>query len=349
MNRSIRPQEVTLIHQQSISGRGSFGGLRHVLLPVLAIIVSCTATPLVRPDGSIGNAPSSTASRVSFMASVSPASVSPSAVVERGAHTSGATTATSERTVPPSSLTGPSVAATPMVVIRMLPEGGTCAYDPALLLPAMVIYSDGAVLTIRGGGYFCDSPPPILAGWADPNRVSARLNSYFASADSHVDMSRAGNTIGIADATTTELTYITGNRSIRSAAAYALDVDGLESDLPPVLVHARSAMRTVTAALTAMAAGRRTAWAPRNLAVVNPEPAPIAVIAPARWPVPINLALKAVLAGPKGSCIGLSQQESAAVAQLQRSRPSLSQWSIGGRTRPLALGVVLPGIPPCGS
>lgn len=275
------------------------------------------------------------------------ASVPPPAVVGRGAPTSGATTATSDRAVPPSRLTGPSAAATPMVVIRMLPEGGTCAYDPALLLPALVVYGDGAVLTIRGGGYFCDSPPPILAGWVDPNRVSARLDSYFASADSHVDMSRAGNTIGIADAMTTELTYITDNGSIRHAAAYALDINGLESDLPPALVHARSAMRTVTAELTAMAAGRRTVWTPRNLAVVNPEPAPIAVIAPARWPVPISPALKAVLAGPKGSCTALSQQESAAVARLQRSRPSLSQWSIGGRTRPLALGVVVPGIPPC--
>lgn len=234
-----------------------------------------------------------------------------------------------------------------MVVIRMLPEGGTCAYDRALLLPAMVVYSDGSVLTIRGGGYFCDSPPTILAGWVDPKQVSERLDTYFASADSYVDMTRAGNTIGIADATTTELTYITDKESIRRASAYALDIGEPESDLPPALVRARAAMRSVTGNLTTMIAGRQRAWTARILTVVNPEPAPIATIAPARWPMPVNPALQAVLAGPEGSCTALSIQESTAVAHLQQNRPSLSMWTIGGRTRPLALGVVLPGISPC--
>ena len=81
-------------------------------------------------------------------------------------------------------------------------------------MPATVAYSAGNVLATDGMGASCEKVPTVSAGWIDPATVRSRLESYFASPESAVDMSR----LPVTDLGATSLHYLdAAGQATRSA------------------------------------------------------------------------------------------------------------------------------------
>ncbi len=53
-------------------------------------------------------------------------------------------------TIRPSTPTPPPLTDAPILTLRRLPNGPTCDYDPALLVPSLAVYADGRVIAPTG-------------------------------------------------------------------------------------------------------------------------------------------------------------------------------------------------------
>lgn len=221
-----------------------------------------------------------------------------------------------------------------------------CAGDDHLLLPTLIAYSDGAVLAYDGrDSSFCFGAPlpQIKAGWIQPTRLHEQLTAYFRSADSRADMQLSG----ASDGTSTAVVYTDPAGSVHSASGrWLFDGQEFETTLRPAIRRARAALRSLITELTVQA--HPTArWLPTTIQVIVSDDKGLAPAAVGRWPLTAEHSPLLVTTGSPGACSVLDGPRAAAVIKAQGRRTAASNWSVNGRPRQLAIGLVIPGMPTC--
>jgi len=231
----------------------------------------------------------------------------------------------------------------PMIVLRLVPQGGSCAFE-GTQIPAITVYRDGSVLMSDDGGFYCEPLPRVTTGRIDATWAAEELARYFDSAASRSDMTTLDGNVGVADGSTTDLT-ITGIDGIdgidHHAAAYVLDIPdlGLSADK----TAARSELRAVLANLRHKII-KGASWMPDSLRIIKPPWWVPNVNGQSRWPTAASHAVQSVIAGGEGSCAIVTGSEAAAVRKSQGSKPAMSTWLINGKEQRVAIGIVIPGL-----
>lgn len=202
-------------------------------------------------------------------------------------------------------LSGPKAGAAPVVVLSLLPQGGSCTQSESPP-PTLVIYSDGATLSSAGRDCFADKLPTIMTGWIDPQGVYQRMDSYFRSTSRGWSLTSSaikladGTIAGIADDATTSLTYTASDASTHHAAVYALDSKQFGIEPSAEQAGARAAFAGVIGDLTEKARVT-TSWTPTALTVtVPPTSVPKIAVSAARWSLPLSDAVARVLSSGVG-------------------------------------------------
>lgn len=230
--------------------------------------------------------------------------------------------------------------AAPMIIVRLVPQGGTCANE-GTQIPALTIYRDGSVLMSDDRGSYCEPLPLITAGQIDPTWAADHLNRYFESAAGGPDMTTLDGNVGVADGSTTDLTFTSNDGIDHHAAAYVLDMTGL--GLSPEKTQARKTFRATLDGLR----NRITAgdpWTPESLRLTNPPEWVPNYNGQSNWPTDVSHEVESVIAGGAGSCTMLTGSEAAAVRDSLGSTPAMSTWLIDGKPQRLAIGVSIPGL-----
>lgn len=90
----------------------------------------------------------------------------------------------------------------PMIVLRLVSQGGSCAFD-GTQIPAITVYRNGSVLMSADGGSYCEPLPRVTTGRIDATWAAGKLARYFDSPGSRSDMTTLDGDVGVADGSTT--------------------------------------------------------------------------------------------------------------------------------------------------
>jgi hypothetical protein len=243
---------------------------------------------------------------------------------DSGGTSSGPITTTGTA-IRPAKVNGPSRGAVPMVTVTDYP-GYFCSAR-GTLVPAIVVYDDGNVLTADGIGASCEKVPNISAGWIDPASVRARLDEYFKSPDSKVDMSN----LPVTDLGSTGVQYVGTDGAVQKVGAYGLGFDSGGSGIPADQVAARAALGKLLRFL-AVDSGPKVAWAPQQLSVIRSSPGEFANPSkgPVAWPLRSTTASAKFFRTSPG-CLPVTGKDAAIVLRAHGSRHTQAIWTVGGK------------------
>ena len=232
----------------------------------------------------------------------------------------------------------------PMIVLRVIPQGGTCAHD-VTQVPRITIYRDGSVLMTEDDDFYCQPLPQMFTGHVDPAWAEAELNQYFASPTAAPRMITMGADVGVADGTLTDLAYFAADGSSHRFAAIELGRHDLS--LSATQARARADFRTLLEDLRSKIT-QGAPWEPTSVRIVRPdESVPDSHDPPIDWPSRPSAAVEAVVKGHDGSCAVLMGSEATAVLKGLGARAALATWVVDGRRERIAVGLVVPGLDGC--
>lgn len=243
----------------------------------------------------------------------------------------------------PAQLTGPSRSAQPLLVVNTRPTF-YCS-TAGTVIPTLVVYDDGVVLSVDGVGAHCDKVPQVGLGWIDPADARAVLDSYFASPESRVDMS----TLNVTDMPYSSIDYHSSNgpRSIRVYALGAVDDDYVPWEQ-------RAARRALGALLDTLGSGvRDDHWKPDRVVISASGDRPSHPTDPdgalPRWPIPLTPGVRRVIDGSGGdeACTMITGSDATKVLAAHKDRAAEAGWMVDGKQRWFPIGIVLPTFPPC--
>lgn len=263
----------------------------------------------------------------------------PTTVVTPGS--GGGSTQPGTTVVRPAIVNGPLRTAGPIVTVNEFP--GFYCTAVGTLVPALVVYDDGSVLSADGLGASCEKVPAVSAGWVDPASVRARLDAYFGSAASKVDM----GSLPVSDLGSTALVYVDPDGRNHKVSAYGLGSGFGTSSLSADETAARALLDQLIRSLLTDSVPR-IPWAPQHLSVLrsstgqlaDPSPAPVA------WPLTLTSGSRRALAN-LNSCLPVTGRDVTTVLRAHGSRHAQAIWTVDGKQVQLSIGIVLPGWKPC--
>ena len=246
-------------------------------------------------------------------------------------------------TIRPSILAPPPLSDAPILTLRELPNGPSCDYDPALLVPSLAVYGDGRVIApaTQAIGFYCDEVPSFRTGHADVVALRAAVEAYLNSGAPAIDISKSEN---VADGGLTRLEYTAADGRRSSITADALEYHGQLTEKEA----ARVALRKVIATITRLARTGAGKWEPSRVLVVTTNPATNGDDVVAPWPVPVTPELRRLLAGGHQGCTTVTGPAATTLLAAARKKPTVaSPWTIEGKRQLLAIGVTLDGLRTC--
>lgn len=196
----------------------------------------------------------------------------------------------------------------------------------------------------RHWGFYCEPLPQITKGELDAGWAAQQLDRYFALPAAASDMTTLDGNTGVADGTTTDLTYTSVDGIGHHAAAYVLDMGGL--GLSAAKNDARTKFKTVLNHIRSMITNRAP-WTPESIRIVYPPKWVPNYDAKLTWPGRPSPAVESMIARGEGACAILTGSQASAVRTAMGSTSAMSSWSINGRKQRIAIGVVIPGLAGC--
>ncbi|MTD17454.1 hypothetical protein GIS00_26325 [Nakamurella sp. YIM 132087] len=251
--------------------------------------------------------------------------------------------------VRPDPLTGPAEGAAPIFWLRTVP-GYYCSVR-GTLVPSLVLYSDGTVLSTDGIGAHCDPLPTVRIGWLDPDVAEARLAEYFASPEAAVDMT---------DLQVTDLPFATlVHRPVggpeRTVGLYGPGAEEYVDDLD-ISTREREARQAFSDVVEGIRTDAALAgnWQPEQLSVTRlaadeGDPAASAL----SWPLSSAEWRDFLLDDPAAGGSAADDRCRAALGAeatellAAHTGDTAGRWRTGATEVPVALGLVLPGAAPC--